>query len=131
MVEKSLRNKGVDAEIIPFNTVSEFMEKLKPIITKPKIALDFGENIFEPEETTYADHIPVGTYLALKKMAPNTDFVSAAPIIYALRSIKSSEELKDLRNVCKATIELLETIPDMVKVGMTEREVMAKLEFEY
>ncbi|MFX0040139.1 MAG: M24 family metallopeptidase [Promethearchaeota archaeon] len=131
MVEKSLNNKGVDAEIIPFNTVGEFMEKLKPIINKPKITLDFGENIFEPEETTYADHIPVGTYLALKKMAPNTDFISAAPIIYALRSIKSSEELKDLRNVCKATIELLETIPDMVKVGMTEREIMANLEFEY
>jgi len=39
--------------------------------------------------------------------------------------------LKDLRNVCKATIEILETIPNWVKVGMTEKEVMAKLEYEY
>jgi len=131
MIKNSLDNKGIDAEIIPFNSLNDFIEKLKPIIKKPKIALDFGENIFELEGTSYADHIPLGTYIALKKMAPNTDFISAAPIIYDLRSVKSSKELKDLRNVCKATIELLETIPDMVIVGMTEREVMAKLEYEY
>ncbi len=131
MVKKSLKKKGIDAEVIPFNSASEFVKKLKPIITKPKIALDFGENIFEEGTTSYADYIPFGTHLALQKLVPNTDFISAAPIIYELRSVKSSEELKDLRNVCKATIELLEKIPDMTKVGMTEREVMAKLEYEY
>ena len=131
MVKKSLKKKGIDAEVIPFNSASEFVKKLKPIITKPKIALDFGENIFEEDTTSYADYIPFGTHLALQKLVPNTDFISAAPIIYELRSVKSSEELKDLRNVCKATIELLEKIPDMTKVGMTEREVMAKLEYEY
>ena len=131
MVKKSLKKKGIDAEVIPFNSASEFVKKLKPIITKPKIALDFGENIFEEDTTSYADYIPFGTHLALQKLVPNTDFISAAPIIYKLRSVKSSEELKDLRNVCKATIELLEKIPDMTKVGMTEREVMAKLEYEY
>ncbi|MEE9378095.1 MAG: Xaa-Pro peptidase family protein [Candidatus Lokiarchaeia archaeon] len=131
MVKKSLKKKGVDAEVLPFNSTSEFMEKLKPIINKPKIALDFGENIFEENTTSYADYIPFGTHKALQKLVPNTDFISAAPIIYELRSVKSSEELKDLRNVCKANIELLEKIPDMTKVGMTEREVMAKLEYEY
>ncbi|MFW9970477.1 MAG: M24 family metallopeptidase [Candidatus Odinarchaeota archaeon] len=131
MIKNSLDNKGIDAEIIPFNSLSDFTEKLKLIVNKSTIALDFGENIFESQETSYADYIPHGTYLALKQMAPNTKFVSAAPIIYELRSVKSSEELKDLRNVCKATIELLETIPDIVKAGMTEREIMAKLEYEY
>ncbi len=131
MVKNSLEKKDVNAEIIPFNSISDFAEKIKSIVNKPKIALDFGENLFTAESTAYADHIPIGTYQALKKMAPETDFISAAPIIYELRSVKSSDELKDLRNVCKATIELLETIPDMAKVGMTERELMAKLEYEY
>jgi len=131
MIKNSLAKRGVDAEIIPFKSLKDFIEKLKPIVNKPKIALDFGENIFESDDTSYADYIPLGAYLALKKIAPETDFISAAPIIYELRSVKSSAELKDLRNVCKATIELLETIPDMAKVGMTERELMAKLEYEY
>jgi Xaa-Pro aminopeptidase len=131
MVEESLKKNQVNADIIPFNTLSDFTDKLKLIVNKPKIALDFGENIFESEETSYADHIPFGTYLALKKMAPQTEFISAAPIIYELRSVKTSKELEDLRNVCNITIELLEKIPDMVEMGMIEREIMAKLEFEY
>jgi Xaa-Pro aminopeptidase len=131
MVKNSLKKKGVDAEIIPFNSTKEFIDKLKPLINKPTIALDFGENIFEENTTSFADYIPFGTHLALQKMAPETKFISAAPIIYELRCVKSAEELKDLRNVCKATIELLETVPDFAKIGMTEREVMAKLEYEY
>jgi len=131
MIQKSLKKKGVDAEIIPFNSLGNLVEKLKPIINKSKIALNFGENLFQADETRFADYIPVGAYSALQKMAPNTEFISAAPIIYGLRSVKSSEQLDDLRNACKATMEILETIPDVVKVGMTEKEVMAKLEYQY
>jgi Xaa-Pro aminopeptidase len=131
MVKNSLNKKGVKVEINSWRSLKDLVEKLKPIINKPRIALNFGENFLEPEGTKYADFIPVGAYNALKKLAPNTEFISAAPIIYGLRSTKSSEELDDLRNVCKATMEILETIPDIVKVGMTEREIMAKLEYEY
>ncbi|MFX1569699.1 MAG: M24 family metallopeptidase [Promethearchaeota archaeon] len=131
MVKHSLKNKGVDAEVIPFNTVKEFVDNLKLLTNKPIIALDIGENIFEDTSTSFADYLPVGTHLALKKIALDTEFVSAAPIIYALRSIKSTEELKDLRNVCKTTMEILETVPEFAKKGITEREIMAKLEYEY
>ena len=131
MVKKSLNEKGVDAETIPWNSLGDLVEKLKPIINKSKIALNFGEKLFQADGTGYADYIPVGVYSALQKLAPNTEFISAAPIIYGLRSVKSSEQLDDLRNVCKATMEILETIPDVVKVGMTEKDVMAKLECKY
>ena len=131
MVKNSLKNKRIDAEVIPYNTIKEFKDKLKSFVNNPKIALDFGENLFEDNTTSYADYLPVGTHQALQKMTPNTEFISAAPIIYSLRSVKSVEELKDLRNVCKATMELLEKVPDFAKKGMTEREVMAKLEYEY
>ena len=131
MVKNSLKKKGVDAEIIPFKTLGELAENLKPIIDKSKIALNFGENLLQVDGTGFADYIPVGIYTALQRLAPNTEFISAAPIIYELRSVKSSEQLDDLRNVCKATMEILETIPDVVKVGMTEKEVMANLECKY
>ncbi len=83
-----------------------------------------------PDGTGFADSIKAGDYLSIKKLAPQTEFISAAPIIEALRSVKNADELADLRNVCKATIEILETLPDWVKVGMTEKDVKAKLEYE-
>jgi Xaa-Pro dipeptidase len=131
MIKNSLDKKGIDAEIIPHSSSTDLRDKLKGIINKPKIALNFGENVFDLEGTYYADFLPFGTYLTLQKLAPNTEFTSAAHIIYELRSVKSSEELKNLRNSCKATIEILETVPDLVKVGLTERELMAKLHYEY
>ncbi len=131
MVKNSLKKKGIDAEIIPFNSLGDLAEKLKPIINKSKIALNFGENLLQIDGTGYADFIPVGLFTALQKLAPTTKFISSAPIIYELRSVKSSEQLEDLRNACKATMEILEAIPDEVKVGMTEKEVMAKLECKY
>ncbi|MFX1409234.1 MAG: M24 family metallopeptidase [Promethearchaeota archaeon] len=131
MILKSLRSKDIKAEVIPYNSLKDLVIKLKPIINKPKIALNFGENILDPDGTPYADYLQVGAFYAIKELAPNSKFVSAAPIIYNLRSQKTSEELKDLRNVCKSTIEILESIPDWVKIGMREKEVMANLEYEY
>ena len=131
MIEKSLKEKGVDAKVFTYTTLEDLVNKLKPIIQKPRIALNFGENVLTEEGTVYADRIRAGDYFSVKKLAPNTEFFSAASIIDELRSVKSPEELKDLRNVCKTTIELLETIPDWVNVGMTEMEVKAKLEYEY
>ena len=70
-------------------------------------------------------------YFSVKELSPQTEFFSAAPIIYRLRSVKSQEELKDLRNVCKTTIEILETLPDLVKKGMSEKDIRAELEYKY
>ena len=131
MIKRSLKNKGVNANVVPYNSMKGLVDLLGSLINKPRIALNFGEDILNPEGTAFADHIRAGDYLSMKTLAPQTEFISAAPIIDKLRSVKSPEELKDLRNVCKATIELLETLPNWVKVGMTEKEVKAKLEYEY
>ncbi len=131
MIKRSLKNKGVNAKVVSYNSMKDLVDLLGSLINKPRIALNFGEDILNPEGTAFADYIRAGDYLSMKTLAPQTEFISAAPIIDRLRSVKSSEELKDLRNVCKATIELLETFPNWVKVGMTENEVKAKLEYEY
>ncbi len=131
MIARSLKNKGIKAEVVSYSSMSELRTLLSSLIKMPRIALNIGEDILNPNGTAYADQIRAGDFFSMKKLAPQTEFISAAPIIDRLRSVKSSEELKDLRNVCKATLELLETFPDWVKVGMTENEVKAKLECEY
>ncbi|MFX1575077.1 MAG: M24 family metallopeptidase [Promethearchaeota archaeon] len=131
MIKKSLEKKGVDAQVISYTTIEDLVTKLKPIISKPRIALNFGENVLTEDGTAYADQIKTGDFFSVKALVPNTEFISAAPIIEELRRVKSQEELDDLRNVCKATLEILETIPDWVQIGMTEMEIKAKLEYEY
>ncbi|MFX0032628.1 MAG: M24 family metallopeptidase [Promethearchaeota archaeon] len=131
MIEHSLKEKNVKCEVYFYRSLKELISLLTPIINKPRIALNFGENVLKENGTPYADYIRIGDYFSLKELAPETDFISAAPIIYELRSSKSLAELKDLRNTCKATIEILETVPIFVRVGMTEREIKAKIEYEY
>jgi Xaa-Pro aminopeptidase len=131
MIERSLKKKGIKAKVEAFSTLKEVPSKLKSFINKPRIALNFGENQFNENSTFYADHLKVGDYFSLQELAPNTEFISSAPIIYGLRSVKNQEELKDLRNVCKATLEILETLPNIVKNGMSENEIKAEIEYQY
>jgi len=131
MIKRALKNKEIDAKVYAFSSLSEIEAFLTRILKNSRIALNFGENVLDVEGTSYADYLRAGDYASIQKLGPKTDFISAAPIIYKLRSVKSPEELKDLRNTCKATIELLKDLPNWVKVGMTENEVRAKLEYEY
>ncbi|MBY8992401.1 MAG: aminopeptidase P family protein [Candidatus Lokiarchaeota archaeon] len=131
MIERSLKNKGIKAKVDSFSSLKDLESKLTTFINKPRIALNFGENQFNEKSTYFADHLTVGNYFSIKHLAPNTEFISSAPIIYGLRSVKNQEELKDLRNVCKATLEILETLPDIVKKGMSENEVKAEIEYKY
>ena len=131
MIKQTLEKKGIKAKVTPYASVNEFLSLLSSIVTKPSIALNYGENLFAPESTAYADFLPAGQFFSLKKLLPKIKFLSAAPIIYGLRNVKSKEEQKDLRNACKATIEILETIPDIVKLGITENEIKAEIEYRY
>jgi Xaa-Pro aminopeptidase len=131
MIQKSLKDKAVDAKVIAYKSSDDLITKLKDILRKPRIALNYGENILSFEGTAYADYLRAGDYFSVKKLSPQTDFISSAPIISELRSVKSKGEQKDLKNTCKCTLEILETVSDWVRVGMTEREVRAKIEYEY
>ena len=131
MIQRSLSNKGVKANVLAYKSSDDLKSKLKEIMGKKRIALNFGENILNFEGTNYADYLRVVDYFSLKAISPKSEFISSAPIIYELRSVKSPTEQNDLRNTCKATIEILESIPNWVKVGMTERDIRAKIEYEY
>ncbi|RLI62253.1 MAG: hypothetical protein DRO88_12045 [Promethearchaeia archaeon] len=131
MVEKQLNKMGVNAQVSAYTGFDDIQEKLKKILNKPKIALDFGENVLSMESTAFAEYLPLGEYRALRSLAPNTNFLSAAPIIYELRTIKTNEDIEDLRETAKINLEILEDLPNWVKIGMTENEVKRKLEAKY
>ncbi len=132
MIKHSLEKKGIPIEVIPFRSIKQLVTLLIDLLkSKRKIALDFGENITDDEGSKYADNLTVGDYNAIRKLNPNMELISAAPIISKLRTVKSSDELKDMRNTCKATMEIYKEIPNWVKIGMTERELGAKIDYEY
>ncbi len=131
MIRKSLERQGIEAEISSYKSFKDIGLLLANLLKDKKIALNFGEDVLSPNGTGYAEFLPVGIYNALLKFSPTTKFVSAAPIIYDLRSVKSAQDIEDLKHATKATIEILEDIPNWVKIGMTEKEIKAKLEYEY
>jgi Xaa-Pro aminopeptidase len=131
MIQQSLSNRNIKADVKVYKSSDDLKAKLKKIMRKPRIALNFGENVLNFEGSAYADYLHVGDYNSVKNISPKTEFISSAPIIYELRSIKSQNEQKDLRNTCQTTIEILESVPNWVKIGMTERDIRARIEYEY
>jgi Xaa-Pro aminopeptidase len=124
--------RGITADVVTYQKLSQLVSYLREILNeKDKIALNYGENVLNSEGTGFADFINLGDYMAIKDLSPETEFISAALIIYKLRSVKTQDELKDLKNVCKATLEILEQVPDWTRIGMTEKELKAKIEYEF
>ncbi|MCJ7651850.1 MAG: hypothetical protein MUP85_24885, partial [Candidatus Lokiarchaeota archaeon] len=112
MINRSLKAKGINVNVHAYSSMSELEAFLTQILKKSRIALNFGENVLDAEGTSYADYLRAGDYASIQKLGPKTEFISAAPIIYKLRSVKSPEELRDLRNTCKTTMELLNDLPN-------------------
>ena len=81
MIKETLEKKGVKAKVTPYTSIKEFVSIFSSTVTKPRIALNYGENILSLESTAFADFLPVGQYFTLKKILPKTEFFSAAPII--------------------------------------------------
>lgn len=131
MIQKALETKEIDAKVLVYKSADDLKTKLKEVIDQPRVALNFGEKVLDSEGSGYADYLRVGDYFSVKDLSPKTEFISSAPIIYELRSVKSASEQSDLINTCQSTLEILESVPDWVKLGMTERDIRAKIEYEY
>jgi Xaa-Pro aminopeptidase len=131
MAEKALRSLGVTGKALAYGSYEDIKSMVEKLIIGKTIALNYGENIWTREGTAFAEYLPLGEFNQLKLIAPTTTFVSAAPIIYNLRSIKTDADIKDLAEAVKVNMEILEDIPNWVKIGMTENEVKRELEIKY
>jgi Xaa-Pro aminopeptidase len=67
--------------------------------------------------------MPVGDYLEVVESMPGTEFVDAAPILLALRRVKSPEEVDHVREAAAITGRARQRLFAQIRPGMTEREV--------
>ncbi|MCL4446936.1 MAG: Xaa-Pro peptidase family protein [Thermoplasmatales archaeon] len=69
-------------------------------------------------------------YLSLKDKLPNKEFVDVGESISSLRQVKSDREISKLKEAARIVSRVGEEIPGMLKEGMTENELAAKVNYE-
>ena len=69
MIRKALNETGVDAEVVPYQMTTDLPDLLQPLVSKPKVALNFGEDLFSLTGTAFADYIRAGSSRIAKIIA--------------------------------------------------------------
>lgn len=69
-------------------------------------------------------------YRELLKIIPDKEFIDVSSSISEARKIKSEEELKKLREAAKIGSEILPSILDKLREGITESQVAAEMAYE-
>ena len=77
-----------------------------------------------------ADHLTVGDLAELKKLTKGVRFISAPPICARLRTLKSSGEVSALNKALRNAEEAFKAMRKTIRVGQTELEMAARLEYE-
>ena len=130
MIVKSLDAQNINVEVDVYSVFPEIVEKLKNLIDNKKIGLNYVDDIFSSSGLFYGNILRVGEYNAIKRIAPNAEFVPAGPIILKLRSKLVGNDVKIVKDAVKGTLEILERVPTWVKPGLTELELKAKIHYE-
>lgn len=74
------------------------------------------------------DVLPTSYYLRLLEMFPQVQFVDASEAIRRVRMIKSSHEADQIRLAAQMLRRAFDHLPEWIRPGVTELEVMAQLE---
>jgi Xaa-Pro aminopeptidase len=116
------KDTGAYEEVIGYlDGIKDDLLKVLNAEKPKKIAINYSEN------SVMADGLSHGMWLTLTRYLEGTEFaerlVPSEQIISALRGRKSGEELRRLRDACKVTEEILATVTDFLKPGVTEIEV--------
>lgn len=76
------------------------------------------------------DVLPCSFYFRVNKALEDASFVDVAERIKHIRSVKSEFEINLARGAAKMLVEGFFTVPDHIKEGMTEVELMCRMESE-
>jgi Xaa-Pro aminopeptidase len=69
----------------------------------------------------------VNDFLALRAMLPDARVVDASPLIRSLMSVHTPLEIERMRAACKAAIWIHDQTPEVLRAGLTERQVLTAL----
>ncbi|WP_346207585.1 Xaa-Pro peptidase family protein [Caldifermentibacillus hisashii] len=76
-----------------------------------------------------SDYMNVSQYLELKKSLPDIEFIPTINIIERLRSVKEDYEIEQMKIAAEITDQVFGYFLKIVKPGMTELEVAAKIDY--
>lgn len=76
------------------------------------------------------DVLPCNFYFRVNKALKDASFVDVAERIKHIRSIKSEFEIKLAKKAAQMLVEGFSTVPDYIKEGMTEVDMMCRMESE-
>ena len=76
------------------------------------------------------DVLPCSFYFRVNKALEDASFVDVAERIKHIRSVKSQFEIKLAKEAAQMLVEGFSTVPDHIKEGMTEVELMCRMESE-
>ncbi len=70
---------------------------------------------------------PHSNFLNLRKILKNKKFVDVSPELGKLRAVKSSSEIKKIKEACRITLETYAHIENFVKAGMSETKILNEI----
>ena len=119
--ETARRTEAYD-EVIPYHDdfrapLLEVLEKLKP----QRIALNYSLNDAHADGLTHGLYQLLSGYLADTPFAGR--FMSAEPVLMALRGRKTPVEIERIRTAVETTLDIFDKTFDYAQPGMTERQI--------
>lgn len=74
--------------------------------------------------------MPAGDFRKLEDMIRPLAFGDAAPLLHALRRVKSDAELEKIAHACAITSLAFEALPATLRIGETEREICRRFRID-
>jgi Xaa-Pro aminopeptidase len=115
--EEAARSSEGYAEIVVFKNERERNEKLKSVLGRyGKLGLCFGA-------------VSHGFFLSLSQGFPGIEWVDAGSAFRKARMIKTDEEIEKIRKACEIASRVAESIPGVLREGMTELDLSAEIDY--
>ena len=120
MVRKSLeraRDESPLSTIIPLNSPKQLMALIRENGLKPPSVMGME-----------LDVLPANNYFSYRKLFPEVDIRDISTPIRTVRAVKSEYELNLIRQAAAFSDKVAETVPNLLKAGLTEIELAGMVE---
>jgi Xaa-Pro aminopeptidase len=91
-----------------------------------RIGIDDGRLGFELGDCMTLG-MTVKDFLRLQTLVPNAQLLDASPVIRTLMSVHTPFEIDRIRKACQAGVWIHDRVPELLRTGMTERELLSTL----
>jgi Xaa-Pro dipeptidase len=122
MEEEQVKNAGWGYEIISYTDTDNPWEMISQSLQKRNINIE--------RLAIETEHINVNRYETLKSLFKQATFVSAETKLHELRMLKDEKECAILQEAAKFADIAVDIGVSAIKEGVTELEILAKIEYE-